>query len=109
MSAVRDADEALMPLPCVLELVWVLRTIYRFPRSEVLRAIHVLLQMPNLRADVASISLGLEIYEAGGDFADGVIAAAGAAMGGEKFVSFDRDAVARVRQAGLPAELLGAA
>lgn len=107
MATVENADEAMMPLPCVVELVWVLRAVYRFSRAEVLHALRVLLRMPNITTDVFAIDLGLQNYEAGGDFADGVIAAAGMAMGGEKFVSFDRDAVGLLRRLGLPTELLG--
>ena len=47
---------------------------------------------------------GLRVLDAGGDFADGVIAAAGAGMGAETFVSFDCRAVARVKEIGIPAK-----
>jgi predicted nucleic-acid-binding protein len=44
--------------------------------------------------------------EAGGDFADGVIAFEGAALGADTFVSFDRSAVKLALAQGLNAKLL---
>jgi predicted nucleic-acid-binding protein len=46
------------------------------------------------------------MLEAGGDFADGVIAYGGNWLGGESFVSFDKQAVALLTAAGQPARLL---
>jgi hypothetical protein len=43
---------------------------------------------------------GLAILEAGGDFADGVIAFDGRRLGGAVFVSFDRRAVALIERSG---------
>lgn len=105
-AAVLDADQAIIPLPCVLEFVWVLDAIYRFSPPEIELALRTLLNMPNVLIDAASVAVGLRVLGAGGDFADGVIAAVGAGMGSEKFVSFDRRAVARLRDIGMPAELL---
>jgi predicted nucleic-acid-binding protein len=91
-----EADAVIVPIAAVLEFVWVLRRIYRFSRPEVARAVETL---------IAST----KVHLAGGDFADGVIAAAGAGMGGETFVSFDRKAISRIMDLGLnarhPAEL----
>jgi predicted nucleic-acid-binding protein len=46
------------------------------------------------------------MLEAGGDFADGVIAHEGAWLGGEVFVSFDSKAVTLLRGHGASATLL---
>ncbi len=46
------------------------------------------------------------MLDAGGDFADGVIAFAGRQMGGAVFASFDRKAVALVAAAGGETQLL---
>lgn len=99
------AEAIVVPLPCILEFVWVLRSVYRFSRDEVAQALGTLIDSRNVIADDAAIRAGLHVYAAGGDFADGVIAASGAAMGGDTFVSFDRKAVARIRSIGIPAEL----
>ena len=50
--------------------------------------------------------MGLDMMRAGGDFADGIIAYAGAWLGGETFVSFDKRAVKRLAQRGQAATLL---
>ena len=49
---------------------------------------------------------GLALLEAGGDFADGVIAWDGSFLGGETFVSFDKKAVALLTKQGHAAQLL---
>jgi predicted nucleic-acid-binding protein len=46
------------------------------------------------------------LLEAGGDFADGVIAFEGRWLGGETFVSFDKQAVKLLKSAGEAARLL---
>ena len=43
------------------------------------------------------------LLRAGGDFADGVIAAQGMSLGGTTFASFDRDAVAALQSGGMAA------
>ncbi len=48
----------------------------------------------NVLVNRPAVELGLSVLEAGGDFADGVIAYDGAFLGAETFVSFDRKAVA---------------
>jgi len=49
------------------------------------------------------------VLEAGGDFADGVIAHDGQWLGGETFVSFDVQAVQLLDRSGVKARLLSAA
>jgi len=46
--------------------------------------------------------------QAGGEFADGIIAHEGAWLGADTFVSFDREAVGLLRKHGHPARLLRA-
>jgi hypothetical protein len=48
----------------------------------------------------------LAVLEAGGDFADGVIAHQGQWLGGDTFVSFDRQAVTLLRAQGVSTQLL---
>lgn len=97
------AEAIVVPLPCVLELVWVLRSVYGFSRAEVAQALQTLVDSRNVIADTAAIRAGLLVHAAGGDFADGIIAGAGANMGGEIFVSLDRKAVGLLAEAGLVA------
>lgn len=104
-----EAEAVVVPTAAVLEFVWVLRSIYRFSRPEVARAVETLIGSTKVVTDAIAIRAGLSMHLAGGDFADGVIAAAGAGMGGETFVSFDRKAISRIMDLGLnarhPAEL----
>ena len=97
------AEAIIVPLPCVLEFVWVLRSVYRFSRGEIARALHVLIESSSVVADAPAIRAGLHIHAAGGDFADGVIAAAGSFSGSEVFVSFDRKALSHVSMLGISA------
>lgn len=107
LQIVSSAERVIVPLPCILELFWVLESVYRFSREEIAQSLITLTRPANVSTDAAAIDVGLRVHAAGGDFADGVIAAAGAAMGGEAFVSFDRKAVARVSAIGLSAQHAG--
>ena len=53
-----------------------------------------------------AIEAGLSVLDAGGDFADGVIAYEGDWLGAEEFVSFDAKAVAVLQSQGSRARLL---
>jgi predicted nucleic-acid-binding protein len=48
----------------------------------------------------------LEVLEAGGDFADGIIAHEGAWLGAQEFVSFDKQAVKLLKAQGKRARIL---
>lgn len=98
-----SARSVVVPLPCILEFVWVLRSVYRFSRAEVTQAVQALVESSKIVVDAAAVHAGLRVYAAGGDFADGLIAAAGADMGGEVFISFDRKAVRQISATGLTA------
>ncbi|EGG79200.1 transposase subfamily [Gluconacetobacter sp. SXCC-1] len=53
-----------------------------------------------------AVEAGLALLEAGGDFADGVIAHEGVWLGGETFVSFDKKAVSLLKKQGEKTRLL---
>jgi predicted nucleic-acid-binding protein len=88
------------------EFVWVLSRGYRIPRADVAMAIRILIASANVVANDPAVEAGLSHLEQGGDFADGVIAYEGAALGADAFVSFDKAAVKRLQQAGVKATLL---
>jgi predicted nucleic-acid-binding protein len=88
------------------EFVWVLRRVYAFPVAEISAAIRALMEAGNVSLDRAAVEAGLLQLEAGGDFADAVIAHQGQWLGGDTFLSFDRQAVALLQQRGIAAELL---
>lgn len=104
--ALRQADAIAVPLPVLCELVWVLRRAYGFADAEISSALRALIDADNVRLDRPAAEAGLALLEAGGDFADGVIAHEGQWLGGDLFVSFDRQAVALLRTQGIAAELL---
>jgi predicted nucleic-acid-binding protein len=73
---------------------------------DVAAAIRALLNAGNVDMNRPAVEVGLLLLEAGGDFADGVIAFEGRWLGGETFVSFDQKAVALLSQQGEAARLL---
>lgn len=101
-----DAELIAVALPCLCELVWVLRRVYNFHASDAANAIRALLSAANVEANRPAAEAGLLMLEAGGDFADGVIAYEGKWLGGETFVSFDKKAVAILKAQGQSARLV---
>lgn len=88
------------------ELAWVLGRAYGIDRADISDAIRRILDMRNVVANRPVIEAGLGMLDAGGDFADGVIAFDGQWLGGESFVSFDRRAVKLLDERGTSAVLL---
>lgn len=105
-KVLREATVVAVALPSLCEFVWVLRRVYALESADIAAAIRVLLDTANLVVNRPAAEAGLAMLEAGGDFADGVIAHEGQWLGGETFVSFDRKAVALLRERGEAATLL---
>jgi predicted nucleic-acid-binding protein len=101
-----EADSIIVASPTLCELAWVLRSVYHFDSSELAHAIREVLSVGNVITSRAAADFGLRVLEAGGDFADGVIAYEGKWMGGEIFASFDRRAVGLLKASGQAAQLL---
>jgi predicted nucleic-acid-binding protein len=101
-----DAELIAIALPCLCELVWVLRRVYGFAPADAARAIRALLAAENVEMNRPAVEAGLSMLDAGGDFADGVIAYEGNWLGGETFVSFDKKAIDLLTAQGQPARLL---
>ena len=93
-------------LPSLCELVWILRQGAKLPRGDVSTAIQALLHTGNVVMNRPAVEAGLALLEAGGDFADGIIAHEGKWLGGETFVSFDKKAVTLLSNQGETAQLL---
>jgi predicted nucleic-acid-binding protein len=79
---------------------------YGLPAVEVAAAIRALLAAGNVEVDRPAVAAGLTMLDAGGDFADGVIAYEGRWLGAETFVSFDKSAVEMLTAQGVSARLL---
>lgn len=103
-DTMRRAEVIAISLPTLCEFVWVLRRTYQHSRHEILAALEALLSLENVIVDRPAVEFGLEIYRAGGDFADGVIAFEGRRLGAETFVTFDRQAATLLRAKGLAAQ-----
>lgn len=92
-ALLRQASLIAVSLPCLCELVWLLLRGAKLPRSDVAAAIRALIDTHNVVMNRPAVEAGLAILEAGGDFADGIMAYEGQYLGGDVFVSFDRQAV----------------
>jgi len=88
----RDAEVIAVSLTCVCEFVAVLRSVYKFKQEDITAALRVLLDAGNVEINRPAVEAGMAVMNAGGDFADGVMAYEGQWLGGETFVSFDKNA-----------------
>jgi predicted nucleic-acid-binding protein len=101
-----EAEMVALPLPALCELAWVLSRTYRFATTEISQAISRLLDADNVVVDRRAAEAGIAQLDVGGDFADGIIAFEGRALGADTFLSFDRDAVRQLQTRGEAAQLL---
>ncbi|MFO1219272.1 MAG: type II toxin-antitoxin system VapC family toxin [Burkholderiaceae bacterium] len=101
-----SAELIAVALPTLCEFVWVLRKVYGLQTEDIAAAIRTLMAAANVQANRPAVEAGLAMLEANGDFADGVIAYEGTWLGGETFVSFDKQAVALLTALGQPARAL---
>ncbi len=95
-----------MPVPVLCESVWVLRRGYKKPVSGISDAIRRRMKSAHVVTNRPAIQVGLSVLDAGGDFADGVIAYDGNWLGAEEFVSFDAKATSVLQSQGSRARLL---
>jgi predicted nucleic-acid-binding protein len=100
------ADVVAMTIAALCELVWVLSQGYKVPADKIAEAIRRLVNGTNVVVNRRVAEAGLAMLDAGGDFADGVIAYEGNWLGADVFVSFDKKAVRLLEAQGLSAELL---
>ncbi|WP_375647808.1 MULTISPECIES: type II toxin-antitoxin system VapC family toxin [unclassified Bartonella] len=102
----REASLIAISLPCLCELVWILRRGARLSKEDVAGMLRDLLATSNIVMNRPAVEVGLAILEAGGDFADGIIAYEGNWLGGEIFVSFDKLAIDLLKKNGKSVKLL---
>jgi predicted nucleic-acid-binding protein len=101
-----NADVVALTLPALCELVWVLSQAYGIPSAEVADAMRRLINAANVVMNRPAVEAGLAMLQAGGDFADGVIAYEGSWLGAETFASFDKAAVKIMAAQGQSTRLL---
>jgi predicted nucleic-acid-binding protein len=100
------AEIVAIGVSCLCEFVWVLHSVYGYRALRIAEAIRILLVAENVETNRPVAEAGLAMLEAGGDFADGVIAYEGKWLGAETFVSFDKKAVEMLRSQGHAARVL---
>jgi predicted nucleic-acid-binding protein len=105
-AALKAAELVAIPIPSLCELVWVLSRGYKMPPRDIAEAIRRLTNGANVVVNRPAAEAGLALLEAGGDFADGVIAFEGNWLGADTFVSFDKRAVKLMEAQGGAARLL---
>lgn len=106
LDTVKQAELVALPIHSLCEFVWVLKSRYKRTSSEAAGAVRRLLEMPNIYADQPAVEAGLQLLDAGGDFADGVIDFDGNRLGGEAFLTFDRNAAMLMEKTGRQVVLL---
>jgi predicted nucleic-acid-binding protein len=104
-SALREADIVALTIPTLCELVWVLQG-YKIRPNDIAETIRGLLNSATIVVNRPTVEAGLAMLDAGGDFADGVIAHEGNWLGADTFVSFDKKAVRLMKAQGRSARLL---
>jgi predicted nucleic-acid-binding protein len=105
-TELKKAGLVALSLPALCELVWVLSQGYKTPTSEIAEAIRRLMNAANIVMNRPAAEAGLAQLDAGGDFADGVIAYEGNWLGADSFISFDKKAVKLMEARGESARLL---
>ena len=100
------AEVLAIPVSSLCEFVWVLRSVYGYRAPKIAEAIRLLIAADNVETNRPAVEAGLAMLDAGGDFADGVIAYEGRWLGAETFVSFDQKAVEMLKAQGRAARVL---
>jgi len=93
VDALESADLVAVSLQSLCEFVWVLDRSYGVSRTDIAASVRAVLDIRNVAVNRPAVEAGLSLLEAGGDFADGIIAYDGRWLGGDTFVSFDKRAV----------------
>ncbi|WP_439396102.1 type II toxin-antitoxin system VapC family toxin [Bradyrhizobium sp. PMVTL-01] len=99
-ALLKKADLIAISMPALCELTWVLSRGYKTSGANIAASIRRLIDASNTVVDRPAAEAGLAFLDAGGDFADGVMAHEGNWLGAETFVSFDEKAVKLVEASG---------
>jgi predicted nucleic-acid-binding protein len=105
-KVLKGAELIAVTLPSLCEFVWILRRVYQFGQEDIVSALDALLNAENVAVNRPAVDAGLLMLKAGGDLADGLIAYEGAWLGGDIFVSFDKQAVSLLSDQGRHSKLL---
>ena len=105
-AVLAKADVIALALPALCEFVRVLSQGYKIPSAEIAEKVRRLIDTENVVVNRPAAEAGLALLDAGGEFADGVIAYEGTWLGAETFVSFDKTAVKLLEAGGKSVRLL---
>jgi predicted nucleic-acid-binding protein len=105
-AALERAELVVVSISALCELVWVLSQGYKISATDIAEAIRRLINGSNAVVNRPAAEAGLSMLDAGGDFADGVIAYEGRWLGADIFISFDKKAVKLMQAEGGSARLL---
>jgi predicted nucleic-acid-binding protein len=92
-------------LLCLCEFVWVLGRVYKFGQQDISDTNSALANAENVVVNRTAVDAGLPLHDAGGDFADGIIAYEGERLGAETFVYSDETAVSVLIRLGSQARI----
>ena len=107
VETLEKAELAAVSLQSLCEFAWVLERSYGVARADIAASAPLRARHAKIAVNRPAVEAGLSVLEAGGDFADGVIAYDGRWLGGETFVSFDKKAMKLLTAQGQAARLLG--
>lgn len=102
-----DAEVVVYSIVALCEAAWVLRNSLKWERAEVAGAFRVLLDDPRVVTDRELVDAGLALLDAGGDFADAIIARDGRRRSDGAFTTFDKQATRLLEAQGVAVTLLG--
>jgi predicted nucleic-acid-binding protein len=105
-AALQEAEMVAISISAICELVWVLSQGYKISSVDIADTIRGLLNSANVVVNRPAAEAGLALLDAGGDFADGIIAYEGRWLGADTFVSLDKKAVKLMKAQGASAQLL---
>lgn len=99
-AILRKADVVAISISALCELTWVLSRGYKISADDIAASIRHFINAANAVVNRPVVEAVLAFLEAGGDFADGVIAHEGNWLGADTFLSFDKKAVKLVEASG---------
>ncbi|WP_025032306.1 type II toxin-antitoxin system VapC family toxin [Bradyrhizobium sp. DOA9] len=99
-AILKKADVVAISISALCELAWVLSRGYKTSAENIAASIRHFISASNVVVNRPLAEAGLALLDAGGDFADGIIAHEGYWLGAETFVSFDKKALKLVEASG---------
>lgn len=88
---IEGSARVVIPSVVLCELIWVLRRAYRYAPDVTADIVRRLMATRQVEVDRQAAEAGLRAMDAGGDFADGVIADAFHRAAVDRVATFDRD------------------